>query len=149
MSEQYYSKVNENVAKFGFHITYVMEDENGPSFCYSTGLYKNYNIPEVFLSGLPQSLSFTLVSDYANKFKDRVLETNKKINSISEDFDFPVYFIEVEKENLKDYDYASQRFYGNENYKCVQLIYPDTNSKFPNEPDYLYDQEILGELIEL
>lgn len=148
MLEQYHSKVDENVAKFGFHITYVMEDENGPSFCYSTGLYKSYQIPEVFLSGLPQSLSFALVTDYADKFKEKILETNKKINSFSEDFDFPVYFIEVEKENLKDYDYASQRFYGSENYKCVQLIYPDTNSKFPNEPGYLYDQEILGKLME-
>jgi len=148
MSEQYHTKVDENVAKFGFHITYVLEDEKGPSFCYSTGLYKSYKIPEVFLSGLPQSLSFTLVSDYADKFKESVLETNKKINSFSEDFDFPLYFIDVEKENLKDYDYTSQRFYEKENYKCVQLIYPDTKGKFPNEPEYLYNQEIMGKLID-
>ena len=148
MSEDYHLKVDENVAKFGFHITFVMEDENGPSFCYSTGLYKSYQIPEVFLSGLPQSLSFSLVADYAKKYKENILEVNKKINSFSEDFDFPVYFIEVEEEKLKDYDYASQHFYGNENYKCVQLIYPDTTGKFPNEPGYLYNQEILGKLIE-
>ena len=147
MPEKNHSKVDENVAKFGFHITFVMEDENGPSFCYSTGLYKSYQIPEVFLSGLPQSLSFSLVADYAKKYKENILEVNKKINSFSEDFEFPVYFIEVEEEKLKDYDYASQHFYGNENYKCVQLIYPVTNSKFPNEPGYLYDQEILGKLM--
>ena len=77
MPERYHSKVDENVAKFGFHITYVMEDETGPSFCYSTGLYKTYKIPEVFISGLPQNLSFTMVANYAEKFKESVAALEK------------------------------------------------------------------------
>ncbi|MGX7666749.1 DUF4262 domain-containing protein [Flavobacterium pedocola] len=147
MSEKYHSKVEENVAKYGFHITYVLEDEAGPSFCYSTGLYKNYNIPEIFISGLPQNLSFTMVGDYAKKFKNIIVPINKKLDSFSEDFNFPIYFIEIDNKNLSEHVYATDRFYDGDDYKYLQLIYPDTKGNFPNESGYLYNQEIFGELI--
>ncbi|MBL0267598.1 MAG: hypothetical protein IPP99_02665 [Chitinophagaceae bacterium] len=32
LKKEYLSKVDENINKYGFHITYVFEDEKGPSF---------------------------------------------------------------------------------------------------------------------
>jgi hypothetical protein len=142
----YLSKVDENIDKYGFHITYVLENENGPSFCYSTGLYKNYKIPEIFISGLPQNLSFDLVGDYAKEFKEKTVPVNHKISSPTDYFKFPILFIKVENEKLQEYVYSTSRFYGENEYKYLQLIYPDTKGLFPNENDYNYLQEIFGEL---
>ncbi len=146
MEKEYLSKVNENIDKYGFHITYVLEDEKGPSFCYSTGLFKNYKIPEIFISGLSQNLSFDLVGDYAEKFKEKTVPINLKINSPTEYFEFQILFIEVDNKNLEKYVYSSNRFYGEKKYKYLQLIYPDTKGLFPNESGYNYNQKIFGEL---
>lgn len=140
------SKVDENISKYGFHITYVLEDEKGPSFWYSTGLFKNYKIPEIFISGLPQNLSFDLVGDYVEEFKEKTVPINLKINSPTEYFEFQILFIEVDNKNLEKYVYSSTRFYGDNEYKYLQLIYPDTKGLFPNQNGYNYNQEIFGEL---
>ena len=144
--KDYLSKVDENIDKYGFHITYVLGDEKGPSFCYSTGLYKNYKIPEIFMSGLPQNLSFDLVGDYAKKFKEKDVPLSRKIDSPTDYFKFPILFIEFENEDLKEYVYSSSRFYGEKEYRYLQLIYPDTNGLFPNDSGYNYNQEILGKI---
>jgi hypothetical protein len=146
MKKEYLSKVDENIDKYGFHITYVLEDEKGASLCYSTGLFKNYKIPEIFISGLPQNLSFDLVGDYAEKFKEKTVPIKLKINSPTEYFEFQILFIEVDNKNLEEYVYSSSRFYGDNEYKYLQLIYPDTKGLFPNESGYNYNQEIFGEL---
>jgi hypothetical protein len=142
--EDYREKVYENIKKYGYHITFVFDDKL-PSFCYSTGVYKSFWIPEIFISALPQNLSFELVKNYVEKFKNsKAIPLNEKIDEISDRF--PVYLIEVPIENLKEYAISSIRVYGNERYEYVQLIYPDTKGRFPNESGYNYDQEIMGTL---
>src|SRR5579863_6663954 len=120
MNEDYREKVYDNIKKYGYHITFVFDDEL-PSFCYSTGVYKSFGIPEIFISALPQNLSFALVKNYVEKFKDsKIIPLNEKIDEISDRF--PVYLIEVPIENLKDFSLSSIRVYGNEEYKYIQLI---------------------------
>ena len=141
--EDFREKVHENIRKYGYHVTYVFDDKL-PSFCYSTGVYKSYGIPEIFISALPQNLSFGLVKSYVERFKEsKTIPLNKKIDELSDRF--PTYLIEVPIKNLKDYSLSSIRIYGNEEYKYVQLIYPDTKGRFPNDSGYSYDQEIMGD----
>lgn len=142
---EYHKKVNENIRKFGYHLTFVFDDKSS-SFCYSTGIYKSFNIPEIFISSLPQNLSFELIKNYVELFKEtKNIYLNKKIDNLSDRF--PVYLIEVPISNLIDYVLSSIKFYKSEDYKYLQLIYPDTEGRFPREFGYDYDQEIMGELI--
>jgi hypothetical protein len=139
----YHAKVADNINQHGYHITYVAAGTE-PSFCYSTGIYKSFGIPESFISSLPQNLSGELVGNYARKFKDvTVVPVDQKISDLSDRF--PVYLIDVPTANLKEYALSSIRLYGDNYFKCVQLIYPDTMGKFPNDDGYDYDQVILGE----
>ena len=46
-----------------------------------------------------------------------------------------------------DYVLSSLRFYGDKEFKYVQLVYPDTNGRFPNDAGYDYDQVIVGEFV--
>ncbi|MBL0267597.1 MAG: DUF4262 domain-containing protein [Chitinophagaceae bacterium] len=103
-------------------------------------------MPEIFISGLPQNLSFDLVGDYAKYFRGKTVPLYQKINSPTDYFEFLVLFIEAENEQLKEYVYSSIRYYGSKEYKYLQLIYPDTDGLFPNEKGYNYNQEIFGEL---
>ena len=142
--EEYFKKVYENIAEYGFHMTYVMEELNFTPFGYSTGIFESFKIPELFISGLPNGLTAGLIKNYAERYKSGTVPLNEKIDDL---FDrFPVYFIEVGNENLTDYVLSSIKHYENKEYKYLQLIFPDLNGNFPNEPNYNYDQEILGEI---
>lgn len=141
--EAYHKKVDENIKKNGFNSTFVFGDDSSHSFCYSTGIYHTYKIPELFISALPQNLSHDLIHGYVDFYKkNKSVPLKTKITTITDRF--PVYIIEVENEKLKDYVLSCYRFYGSKEFKCSQLIYPDTKGKFPNDPGYDYDQEIMG-----
>jgi hypothetical protein len=141
--KNYHDKVDNNIKKFGYHSTFVFAD-NTPSFCYSTGIYKSFGIPELFISSLPRNLSGGLVENYVNKFKSLgTIPLDTRIDDLTDRFS--VYLIEVPIDNLADYVLSSIRFYKGEDYKYVQLIYPDTNGLFPNDKGYDYDQIIMGQ----
>lgn len=143
---EYHRKVNENIRKHGWHSTFVSANKS-PSFSYSTGIFENFSIPEVFISSLPPNLSFELIDRYIKLFghaKEVILNT--RIDNLTDRF--PVYLIEVPVFNLKNYVLSSVRFYKNDDYKYVQLVYPDTEGHFPNHPKYDYDQEIVGGFID-
>jgi hypothetical protein len=143
--KQYHENVDENIRKYGYHSTFVFSDKS-PSFCYSTGIFKSFGIPEIFISSLPQNLSNTLIQCYVDKFKDTpTVPLNKRLEDLTDRFS--VYLIEVPVENLIDYVLSSVRFYDSNPYKYVQLIYPDTTGLFPNDAGYGYDQMIMGQFV--
>lgn len=67
--EKYFKIVDDNITEFGFHTTYVMEEIGFTPFGYSTGIYKNFKIPELIISGLPNGLTNTLINNYVERFK--------------------------------------------------------------------------------
>ncbi len=141
--KQYHEQVENNITKFGYHTTYVFADKT-PSFCYSTGIYHSFGIPEVFISSLPQNLSHELIENYLNKFRNEdTVSLDKKIEDLTHRF--PVYLIQAPTDKLSEYVLSSIRFYKDRDYKYVQLIYPDTKYRFPNDIGYNYDQIIIGQ----
>ncbi|WP_299224144.1 DUF4262 domain-containing protein [uncultured Aquimarina sp.] len=141
--EKYFKKVNENITNFGFHTTYVMEETGFTPFGYSTGIYKNFEIPELFISGLPNGLTTELIKNYVERFKFKKVPINEKINDLIDRF--PIYFIDVKNKLLTEYALSCFKYYENSDFKCLQLIFPDLNGYFPDESEYDYDQEILKE----
>jgi hypothetical protein len=99
--KQYHDKVNQNIRKHGYHSTFVFANKT-PSFCYSTGIYKNFGIPEIFISSLPQNLSHGLIENYVNKFKQsESIPMDRRIDDLTDRF--PVYLIDVSIDKLADY----------------------------------------------
>ncbi|WP_178989679.1 DUF4262 domain-containing protein [Winogradskyella schleiferi] len=141
--QKYFEKVYRNIEQYGFHMTCVMEETEFTPFGYSTGIFHSFEIPELFISGLPSGLTSELIENYVEKYKFKTVPINRKINDLIDRF--PVYFIEVKNELLTEYTLSSFKFYENSEFKYLQLIFPDLNGHFPNESEYDYDQEILGE----
>lgn len=141
---KYFKRVYDNIEKMGFHTTAVLEDINFTPFAYSTGIFENFNIPEIIISGLGPGFSTELIENYAEKYKFRKVPLNTKIENLTNRF--PIYFIETSVEDLSEYVLSSVKYYENRKYEYVQLIFPDFNFLFPNEIGYEYDQEIFGKL---
>lgn len=144
-TKEYFKKLDQNIKKNGYQLTCISSN-GSPGYCYSTGIYRTFNIPELFISSLPQGLCSQIVENYVEAFKQsKEIPLNKNLNFLTDRF--PIYLIEVPVSNLKDYVLSSIRIYENADYKYLQVIYPDTKGNFPNEEGYDYDQEIKGELI--
>jgi hypothetical protein len=141
--EKYFKIVNNNIEEFGFHTTFVMEENGFTPFGYSTGIYKTFEIPELFISGLPNGLTTELIKNYVQRFKFKKVPVKQKRDDLIDRFS--VYFIEVKNELLTEYTLSSFKFYENSDFKYLQLIFPDLNGHFPNDSEYDYDQKILGQ----
>ncbi|MCA8995233.1 MAG: DUF4262 domain-containing protein [Planctomycetaceae bacterium] len=123
-------------------MTYVARDD-APSFCYTTGIFRTFSIPEIFISSLPPNLSHELVTQYVARFSHSTPPVNVRIGAAKERFDY--FLVPVLPNRLQNFVLASYQFYNDEPFDCLQLIYPDTSLRFPHEDGYDYDQEILGE----
>jgi hypothetical protein len=143
--QEYFERVYKNIEENGFHTTYIMEELNFTPFGYSTGIYKNFKIPELFISGLPGNLTGELIQKYADKYKFGLVPINEKVEDLTDRF--PVFFIKVTNESLNEHTLSSIKYYENDEYEYLQLIFPDLNGHFPNEADYNYDQKIFGEIL--
>ncbi|SEC23531.1 protein of unknown function [Maribacter dokdonensis] len=142
--QQFLDLIDNDIREFGFHVTYVLEEKDFTPFGYSTGLYKNFGIPEVFVSGLPNGLTNTLITNYAKIFKENQLTYNQKVDTLIDRF--LVYLIPVESISLKEKVLASARLYDGYDFESVQIIYPDLNGCFPEDKNYDYDMEIFGSI---
>lgn len=140
----YFEMVDNNIEQYGFHVTYVFEEKDCTPFGYSTGLYKNFGIPEAFVSGLPNGLTNTLITNYAHTFKNKKVPLNEKLSNLIDRF--PTYLIAVKSDALSQKILSSFKFYEDDEFESVQIISPDLNGKFPEEIGYDYDQEIFGKL---
>ncbi len=139
----YFKRVYDNISNIGYHTTAILEAENVTPFAYSTGLFENFGIPELFISGLGPNLSGKIIEKYVEKYKSNEILLNEKIKNLVDEF--PVYLIELRNEDLSEYVLTSIKFYENREYKYLQLVFPDLNGKFPNDLGYDYDQKIIGE----
>jgi len=140
--EIYFKQVYDNINNIGYHTTAILEEKNFTPFAYSTGIFENFKIPELFISGLGPNLSGEIIKNYAEKYKFKEVPINIKINDLTDRF--PIYFIKLDNNDLEDYVLTSIKFYENRNYKYLQLVFPDLNGNFPNEEKYDYDQKLIG-----
>lgn len=138
----YFKRVYDNIKNIGYHTTAVLEEKDFTPFAYSTGIFENFKIPELFISGLGPNLSGQLIEKYADKYKFSEVPLNKIIDDLTDRF--PIYFLKVENKDLVEYVLTSIKFYKNRNYEYLQLVFPDLNGNFPNEENYDYDQKIIG-----
>jgi hypothetical protein len=111
--EVYFKRVYDNIENIGYHTTAIMEEQNFTPFAYSTGIFENFKIPELFISGLGPNLSGEIIKKYVEKFKNGKVPLNVKIEDLIERF--PVYLIKVDNQNLSEYVLTSIKFYKNRN----------------------------------
>lgn len=136
----------QNIEKYRLQVILVSATEYSPSFAYSIGLYETFNHPEIICFGLPQKLGHEIINDVANLVKNKgaiIPYTNYENifkNSKAE-------FLPVDERNLHDYFGAAFNYYKDIKFPAIQLVWTDTNNKFPWEENFeekfLYDQPLL------
>lgn len=123
-------KALKNIEEYGCHILHVMEEDEYPRFSYSIGIEKCTGQSELLITGLKQEIAQWMINEYNNRIKDgEVFEPNKLYEGFLEGFD--VTFKEVEKKYYSEYFGWENWLYKSDNFKVLQLIYPNTSGIWP------------------
>jgi len=121
-----------NIRKHGWSGTHVAGDKNASAFSYTTGFWLKFEFPELILFGLEGQVAHqTFWHMY------RTLEAGKRFGiGIREDDIFEnvsAVLLAVSRQHYRDYLGWSRWFYGNDEFQCLQLIFPDVSGHFPWE----------------
>ena len=128
-------KVLDDIREFGQHVLAVAEDDEGPGFIYSIGLFENYAHPEIIIIGLRQELAHLLINNIAFDIKEGKIFSPGEFHEGVLD-DFLCYFAAVHPEHYRDFVGWARWYYGGDDFPLVQCIYPTTNGVFPWEKDF-------------
>ncbi|MGE0329161.1 MAG: DUF4262 domain-containing protein [Ramlibacter sp.] len=128
---EYFARVARDVSKYGCHIVSVFDPEGEePDFSYSVGVQQTSRAPEVIVLGLRAELAAFVINEYNRRVRaGKRFRRGKRYAGFLDGF--PVYFEPVRASRLKEYTLGCDRFYGDETYAVMQIIYPTTKGVWP------------------
>ncbi len=136
--DKFEQKALDDIREYGLHIIGVAEDDQGPGFVYSLGLFENYVHPEIIIIGLKQDLAQRLLNNMAYDIKHgKTFESGEFHEDVLDDF--LCYFGQVPRSKYKDYVGWSRWYYEGDDFPLVQCVYPTVAGKFPWQKDFPED----------
>lgn len=128
-------KAIDDISKHGLHVIAVAEDDNGPGFAYSIGLFENYAHPEIIIIGQKTDLAHLLLNNLAFDIKEGKTFTAGEFHEGVLD-DFLCYFGEVLREHFREFVGWARWYYEGDNFPLVQCVYPTVQGIFPWQKDF-------------
>jgi hypothetical protein len=132
-------KLLDDVSTHGWHVIRVLEDQVGPGFAYTIGLFKNYGHPEVIAFGLPPERLHGLLNLVGD---DAKAGGHRGPGDVSAEFieGYPCSFIEFPATAFREYLGYALWFYSGAPFPALQLVWPDKHGRFP------WDAEVVPEV---
>ena len=125
----------KDVAESGCHGIKVMEDDSGPGFAYSIGLFHNFDHPEILVVGLDLHLMHIMLNNLRDEIQNgKHFHTKQRYADILEGFDCE--FREVAISYYRELFGWAKWFYRGTNFPALQCVWPDKKGHFPWEPDF-------------
>lgn len=144
-----HQKILSNIEEYGWHVLKVMESEDRIGFCYSVGLYKTFQHPEIIIIGLKPELGHILINSIGTDIQNGfTYESGMRYPNILDDFD--CLMLQVDNGYYDMYFGLGQWYYQSADFPVLQCIYPTVQGIYPWEKDWPSDlndvQPILGNL---
>ena len=120
----------DDIEEYGCHILHVMGEGEYPRFTYSIGIERTSNRPDLIITGLKREIAHWMINEYNRRIKEgEVFELSKFYGGFLEGFE--VTFGEVLKEHYKEYLGWGIWYNKSDNFKMLQLVYPNTSGIWP------------------
>lgn len=124
-----------NIIKYGLQVIMVKGSSYSPSFAYSIGLFETYKQPEIICFGLSDKLGHEIINDVADLIKSgETIQTYTNYDNIFRDS--RAEFLPVDNRNTNDYFGSALNYYNKTRFPAIQLVWTDTNGKFPWEKNF-------------
>ena len=131
--DQHEQKFVQRIREHGWFGTHVMPTDKGPGFSYTTGFWLKFRFPEVILFSMSRETAHaTFWQIYHELEAGRRLPVGKPTGEIFENVD--AVLLPVSLEHYRSHLGWSRWFYGNDDFECLQLVFPDQGGEFPWTP---------------
>jgi hypothetical protein len=151
--DPFLEKVASVVGRGLWHTTHVEADQDGPAFTYTTGLWRNFQAPEIVVVGPDAEHAYALVDEIAAAMKAGFRpEFRRRYDEFIEGA--PVEFVRVDERHYETMFEHAVWFYTHSmappvRFPVVQCVLPNiATGAFPWEagyPDHFHDiQPLLG-----
>jgi Domain of unknown function (DUF4262) len=128
-------KLLADIDQYGWHVIGIEEDDEGPGFAYSVGLYRTFGHPEIMVVGLAIDVMFGMVNQIGE-----LVRGGKRFEQLDESGDvldgFNVAFRQVEAVHYVQYVGYAMWFYGGDSFPILQMVWPDSRHCYPWHPHY-------------
>lgn len=128
-------KVQDDIARFGWHVVKVLGDEEGSPFAYTVGLVSRFDHPEIAIFGLNDDLD--VMHRVLNALGARV-QAGKRFEHGARCRDVlpgvTVRFARLPKSAYRDHLGQALAHHGSDRFAAVQCIWPDPKGRLPWDP---------------
>lgn len=123
------------IREHGWFRTEVFADDHGPGFSFTTGFWAKANQPELLMFSMKGEIAHNVFWDM---FRDAKAETTIPTGTRSLDIfgNAAAYLFPVARRFYADYLGWSRWFYGNDEFPCLHLVWPDRDGLFPWETGF-------------
>ncbi|WP_158679815.1 DUF4262 domain-containing protein [Deinococcus sp. NW-56] len=125
-----------NIQTYGWAVVKVPEDEEGPGFAFTVGLWGNYNHPEMVMVGLDLDLMhhvLNLIGD-AVQTGQQGFEDGQRSPELLEGYDCA--FVRVAAGHFTEYLGTALWLYGQQPFEALQCVWPDSEGLYPWQDDF-------------
>jgi hypothetical protein len=113
----------------------IPEDDVGPPFAYSVGLYRTFGNPEVIVLGLDLDLMHRMINMIGEEVRrGRRFADGGAASGILEGYD--VRFHAVARRHYPEHFGYTHWFYKGDNFPALQCLWPDKQGRFPTDGDF-------------
>ena len=142
----------ETAQQHGWGVIKVPEDDEGPGFAFSVGVFHTFNHPEVLMIGQKLEAMHQIINHVGERVRggERFL-AGQAYPDVLEGYECHV--LEIAQSHFRDYLGTAIWFYERTEFPAVQLVWPDRLGRFPWDqdahPDFLEAQPLLGPIPEV
>lgn len=120
----------DNVAKYGWHCTNILEEAGSPPWAFSIGFFHTWQFPELIAVGFRRDTAHAVLNSVAEMLKAGApLDLNGPSDDLLEGH--TCRFIAVPKDNYREYVGFARWFYQGDEFPLYQLVWPSKLGHFP------------------
>jgi hypothetical protein len=128
-------KLVSDIEEFGWHVIMIGEDDEGPAFAYSIGLFKSFRHPEIIVFGLDVNLMHRMINLIGEEVRQgRRFADGDAAPGILENYD--VRFLTVASRHYHEHVGYARWFYKGDDFPVLQCLWPDKKGRFPTDPGF-------------
>ena len=141
----------ETVRRHGWGVVKVPEDDEGPAFAFSVGLFHAFDHPEVLVIGQKLEAMHGIINHLGERIRDgERFAAGRAYGDVLEGYD--CYMLEVDQSHFREYLGTAMWFYDQASFPALQLVWPDRLKRYPWDanahPSFATTQPVLCALLE-
>jgi hypothetical protein len=128
-------KLLSDIEEIGWHDIMIPEDDDGPPFTYSIGLFRTFDHPEIIILGLDLDLMHQMINLIGEEIRqDRRFADGESVSGILEGY--KVRFLHVVRRHYPEHFGYAHWYYKGDDFPALQCLWPDRQGRFPTDAGY-------------